>query len=248
MALELKNRNSDQEGLTIFMKPRNVLSVICCFYALTNITHADNHSSGSGSALVSSQATEKKHGVLDANRWTFQFGVAMITDNTIDDFLTLDISRASGAAGGEMCLFSASYTLYHFDWMIGNYRCRPQLELPLVIGVVDENGRTPFFDYNAGVTIRWKDFPFNNFVYMNIESGVGLSYSEHVLQVEKDRHPNRDRSHLKFYWPIQIMLAHPEHREHQLAAFIHHQSGGHIFDIGGSNLVGLGYRYVFGER
>jgi hypothetical protein len=30
--------------------------------------------------------------------------------------------------------------------------------------------------------------------------------------------------------------------------FIHHQSGGHIFDVGGSNMPGPGYCYVFRER
>lgn len=147
-----------------------------------------------------------------------------------------------------MYLISASYTLHEFDWTLWGRRLRPQLELPLVLGIVNEQGRSPFFDYNAGITMRWKDFPFNRYVYTNLESGVGLSYYEHVLAIERQRHPDRDRSHLKFYWPIQLMLAHPERKEHQLVVFIHHQSGGHVFDVGGSNLFGIGYRHVFRER
>ncbi|HPA14001.1 MAG TPA: hypothetical protein PKV75_01890 [Desulfobacterales bacterium] len=191
---------------------------------------------------------ESESVLFDPERWTFQFGIAIITENVVDDFSVGRIDRAKGAAGGEMYLFSASYHLYDFDWNFREWRFRPQLELPLVFGVVNERGRSPFFDYNAAITLRWKDFPFNRFVYTNIESGVGLSYTDHVLATEQERHPERDRSHLKFYWPIQLMLAHPQRKEHQLVLFIHHQSGGHIFDVGGSNLIGIGYRYVFRER
>jgi len=98
------------------------------------------------------------------------------------------------------------------------------------------------------VTLRWKSFPWNHWVYTTIESGVGLTYSQHVLQIERSRHPGRDRSHLEFYWPIQLTLAHPRHRQHQLVLFLHHHSGGTIFHTGGANSLGAGYRYVFDER
>jgi len=186
--------------------------------------------------------------LFDNDHWTLQLGVAAITSNAIGDISLGKVSRATGPAGGEMYLFSASYTLSDLDWVILGRRFRPQLELPVVLGVVDEQGRSPFLSYNAGITLRWKDFPFNRVVYTNFESGIGLSYNEHVLAIERKRHMRRDRSHLKFYWPIQLMLAHPKFKQHQLAVFIHHQSGGHVFDVGGSNLIGIGYRHVFRER
>ena len=186
--------------------------------------------------------------LFDQDNWTLQIGVAAITSNAIGDISLGKVSRATGPAGGEMYLFSASYTLSDLDLAILNRRFCPQLELPVVLGVVDEQGRSPFLSYNAGITLRWKDFPFNRVVYTNFESGIGLSYNEHVLAIERERHMRRDRSHLKFYWPIQLMLAHPKFRQHQLAVFIHHQSGGHVFDVGGSNLIGIGYRHVFRER
>lgn len=179
--------------------------------------------------------------------WTIQMGIAVITSNPIGEVLLGKATRAGGDAGGEMFLLGVSYTLHDFDWQIRGRRLRPQLELPLVIGLVDEKGRSPFFDYNAGITLRWKDFPFKRYVYTNLESGVGLSYTGHVLAIERRRHPGRERSHLKFHWPIELMLAHPKFRGHQLVLFIHHQSGGHVFDAGGSNLVGIGYRRVFRE-
>jgi hypothetical protein len=50
---------------------------------------------------------------------------------------------------------------------------------------------------------------------------------------------------LKFNWPIQMTFALPEFPEHQLMIFIAHQSGGHIFDEGGVNSLGVGYRRDF---
>jgi hypothetical protein len=44
------------------------------------------------------------------------------------------------------------------------------------------------------------------------------------------------------------MLAHPRYREHQLVLFLHHHSGGAIFHRGGANTLGIGYRFVPGER
>jgi hypothetical protein len=219
----------------LMMKQKLCWSFLVCICFIANSLYAE-------------AGEENEWDLLDQDRWTLQFGVAMITENVIGDFSIGEFERATGDAGGEMYLFSASYNLLDFDWKLWDWRFRPQLELPMVFGVVNERGRSPFFDYNVGVTLRWKDFPFNQFIYVNLETGVGLSYSEHVMAIERERHPERDRSHLKFYWPIQLMLAHPNRKEHQLVLFIHHQSGGHIFDVGGSNMLGIGYRYVFRER
>ena len=60
-----------------------------------------------------------------------------------------------------------------------------------------------------------------------------------------DRHRGEDRSNLKFSWPIQLSFALPDHEDHQLTLFISHHSGGHIFDAGGFNNIGLGYRREF---
>ena len=227
---------------------RHASLFLCCIWAGTTALHAGEPPEQPAGGISQSLSSANEGDFFDPDRWTLQFGVAVITSNVIGDFSLGDFSRATGPAGGEMYLFSASFTLHDFDWTLWGRRYRPQLELPMVFGVVNERGRGPFFDYNAGVTLRWKDFPFNLFVYTNFETGVGLSYTERVLAIEEERHPDRDRSHLKFYWPIQLMLAHPKWREHQLVFFIHHQSGGHIFDVGGSNMVGVGYRHVFRER
>jgi hypothetical protein len=122
------------------------------------------------------------------------------------------------------------------------------VELPAVLGIVNEHGSDAFPQYSGGITLRLKKFPWNRWVYTNFETGVGLTYSAQVLRTERDKHSGEDRSPLEFYWPVQIMLAHPKHRQHQLVLFNHHHSGGWIFHTGGANTLGVGYRYVFDEQ
>jgi hypothetical protein len=182
------------------------------------------------------------------DRWSFQFGAAYITGSTIDELLLGQFERPEGPAQGHIYLLSASYTLHTFDWDLFGHQVRPQLQLPGVLGIVDERGRSPFGQYSLGITLRWRDFPWNEYVYTNFETGIGLTYSQYVLAIERQRHPERNREHVEFYWPIELMLAHPRHRQHQLVLFLHHHSGGEIFHRGGANSLGIGYRLVFGER
>lgn len=177
--------------------------------------------------------------------WAFETGVSFLTENTIDELLLGDASLANGRAGGEVYAFTLSRRLGRFRLGIGTSEFHPEFELPLTLEVVDENGRDPFLDFNAALLVRWTEFPWNERLRTTFATGVGLSYSEHVYQVDIDRHPGEDRSHLKFHWPIQLTFAHPEHPRHQLMLYLTHQSGGHIFDEGGVNSVGFGYRFGF---
>lgn len=186
--------------------------------------------------------------VGDVDRWSFSSGAAVITSNTIDELLRGSFQRTRGDAGGMVYLLGASFTLTEPEFIIQGRSFYPQIEAVAVAGLTNENGRSPFSEWHLGATLRWKDFPWNDYVYTNFETGTGLSYLERIYTIEDLRHPDRDRSHLRFYWPIEISLAHPQHREHQLRFFIHHTSGGRLLQKGGSNHVGIGYRYVFGER
>lgn len=177
--------------------------------------------------------------------WAFETGVSFLTENTIDELLLGDASLANGRAGGEVYSFTLSRRLGSFRLGFGAWAFHPELELPLTLEVVDENGRHPFLDFNAALLVRWREFPWNGRVRTTFATGVGLSYSEHVYQVDIDRHPGEDRSHLKFHWPIQLTFALPDHPRHQVMLYLTHQSGGHIFDEGGVNSVGFGYRFGF---
>ncbi len=180
-----------------------------------------------------------------SRRWAFETGVAFITSNNIDQLIRGNVNVSRGDAGGQLYHLTASYLLHEFEWETRAGVLRPQLELPATLGLVDENARSPFLDYNLAIQGRWVDFPWNDHVSTTFGMGVGLSYSEKVLAMDIERHPDRDRSHLKFTWPIQITFASPESRHHQIILYLAHQSGGHVFDRGGVNSLGIGYRFGF---
>jgi hypothetical protein len=168
----------------------------------------------------------------------------MITANNIGEVLSGTIDVDDGPAGGEVHQFTATRLLAEPEWTIFGKVYRPALEIPFTLEVFDENGRSPFLDYNVSYVIRWRDFVWNDYVLTSFATGVGLSYSSKLPLMDIQRHPMEDRSHLKFNWPIQFTLAHPDYPEHQLLLFIAHQSGGRIFDTGGINSLGVGYRFA----
>ncbi|MCF7674967.1 MAG: hypothetical protein K9N23_05290 [Akkermansiaceae bacterium] len=179
--------------------------------------------------------------------WIFEVGAATITDASIKDFASPEISlhQASGPGAGTIYSLTAARRLGELRWEIGGHTFTPQLEVPFTLEIVDENARRPFLDFNASFTVRWVDFPWNKYVKTTFAMGIGLSYSERVYLIDQERHPGQDRSKLKFNWPIQLTLAHPDYPRHQLIFFIAHQSGGHVFDTGGVNSLGIGYRHEF---
>ncbi len=181
----------------------------------------------------------------DRRLWAFEFGVAFITENNIEDIIDGEFSYGDGESGGEIYSLTVSRFLSELEWKVGDRVFRPRMEMPLTLEIFDENGRGPFPDANASFLVRWVDFPWDGLVDTTFGMGVGLSYSAKVPLMDKERHEDERRSNLKFNWPIQLTFAAPSHPEHQLVVFLSHQSGGHIFDRGGMNSLGFGYRRGF---
>ncbi|MEX1048129.1 MAG: hypothetical protein WED15_01280 [Akkermansiaceae bacterium] len=181
----------------------------------------------------------------ESERWAFELGVAFITANSNTEIVLGQVNIPDDPAGGKIYSLTASRLLGELEWRAWDRVFRPTVELPLTLEVVDENARSPFPDYNASILVRWVDFPWQDQVRTTVGMGIGLSYSSKIYAMDKKRHPGEDRSHLKLNWPIQMTLAFPQWPEHQLLLFFVHQSGGHIFDQGGVNSLGLGYRYGF---
>ncbi len=169
----------------------------------------------------------------------------MITSNTIDEFLRGRVDIDDGPAGGEIYIFTASRHLGHLALDIAGRTFHPRVELPLRLEIVDENARDPFPSFHGSIVLRWIDFPWNERVKTSIATGVGLSYWSKMYRMDIQRHPDGDRSRLKFDWPIQLSLASPSRPNDQLILFILHQSGAGVFDSGGVNSIGIGYRREF---
>ena len=181
----------------------------------------------------------------DKPEWGVQIGVAFISENNIGEIFTGGLEPAEGDAGGEVYLFSLTWIAHRFEIPYRDRVFTPRFEPYLTLALVDENRGSPFPDYNGGIGFRWVDFPWDRWVDTSAFMGVGFSYSSRVFLVDRERHPGEERSHLKLDWPLQLTLAIPRWPEHQLVIFNDHHSGGHIFDQGGVNNVGIGYRLEF---
>ena len=181
----------------------------------------------------------------DRRAWAFEVGVAFITSNNISEIFSGNIDIDDGPAGGEIYSITAARRLGEFKLNLWGHELTPQLEAPFTLEIVDENSRAMFWDVNASLVVRFEQFPWNHVVKTTIATGVGLSYSSNIYRMDIQRHPLDDRSHLKFNWPIQLTLALPAYPDHQLSLYVAHQSGGHVFDTGGINSLGIGYRFDF---
>jgi hypothetical protein len=179
-------------------------------------------------------------------KWSFEFGVAVISDNTPADYTEPKLNKLHGPGGGETYNFTVARRIHQFEWSIGSVTLRPQLEVPARLTLVDENTGRLIPDLNLGLVLRWRDFPWNRLLRTTLAAGPGLSYSFQVWTADFQRHEeDEERSRLKFWLPIEFTVALPWYPRHQLVAFIDHQSGGTLFDRGGVDAWGLGYRFEF---
>lgn len=215
-----------------------------CFVSMTCLALL---SSSQGAELGGPEGPvpEVETNVFSPGNWGIQFSSAIISENSIDEVLSGDFDAAEGDARGQLYSLTLSRVVHRFgnppEWWLPSAQFEPYVTLTLV----DEKGSSLFPDYNAGIGFRIGDFPWNRWVATTFYMGLGLSYSAQVYGSDRQRHPDEDRSHLKLDWPIQLSLALPPWPQHQLVLFNDHQSGGHIFDEGGVNSVGIGYRYTF---
>jgi hypothetical protein len=186
---------------------------------------------------------ENKEESFLLDRWAFEYGLAFITSQNINQIMHGDVTIDDGPAGGEIHYFTASCLIAEPEWSLHDRIYRPAFELPITLGIIDENGSSPYFSYSLSFKVRWRDFPWNDHILTSFGTGVGLTWSPTVYAMDVQRHPDDDRSKWKFNWPIQLSLAHPSLPCHHLLLFIAHQSGGRIFDRGGVNSLGIGYRF-----
>ena len=177
--------------------------------------------------------------------WSVQAGFAIISGNNIGEIFSGGLNQAQGDAGGSVYSLSVNWVAHRFEIPCRERVLRPQFEAYVTLAVVDENSGSMFPDYNGGVGFRWVDFPWDRWIETTVFVGIGLSYSTQVYAIDRERHEGEDRSHLKFDWPIQVTFAFPRWPQHQLVLFNDHHSGGHVFDEGGVNSFGIGYRLEF---
>lgn len=189
--------------------------------------------------FISQSSAEQK------KRWRFGFGTSVISDNDPMGVLYGQFDTADGDSGGRQYLLNVDYILKTIDLYINGKAYPLNLEIVSSLGLVDENNRDPFLNCNSAMGLRWTQFPWNRRLFTTLMTGLGLNYSEKIYMLDTMKHPNEHRSHLKFFWPLEITFSLVKYKNHQLVFFNHHISGGWIMDEGGIDFFGIGYRYYF---
>lgn len=210
-----------------------------------SVSHRRQPPDGDGVVLPDPQPERRFGQIKTMERWSFSVGVAVISDTRVHDYFTLNYKDFDGPGSGLTYNVTAAYRLREFDWELWKFRVQPQLELPFMLTLVDEDDEPMFPDYNLGLKFRWRNFPWNRYLSTTFAIGGGLSYSSRIWTADRRRHEGEHRSHLKYWLPIEFTLALPRHPKHQLMLFIDHQSGGWMFDTGGVDAWGAGYRIQF---
>ncbi len=140
-----------------------------------------------------------------------------------------------------------SYVLDEHNWF-------RQLLRPLV-GVVGIAGNTTIrygknentiYEFDPYLVFRWANLPWNKVVNTSFAVGEGVSYDTSIPAIEKRQNSNTKR--FLNYLMLEATFASPRDPRLQLFARIHHRSG--VFGLyhagnTGSNVVGLGIRYLF---
>ncbi len=181
----------------------------------------------------------------ELDRWTLGVGVAVISDNHPMGVVQGEFKVADGDLGGEIYNVNLGYILKEFSFSTDSNTFTPHLEIVSSLGFVDENNSDLFYNVNAAFAFRWVDFPWNRYLSTTIMTGGGLNYSQRIFRLDIAKRPNDYRSHLKFFWPLEVTFALPGFKHHRLVLFNHHISGGHMMDAGGIDSFGAGYRYLF---
>lgn len=102
------------------------------------------------------------------------------------------------------------------------------------------------YEFNPYVEGRWANFPWNGYVNTSFAIGEGISYDTSIPSLEGKS--SEDTKRLLNYLLLEATFALPTNPRWQLVARIHHRSGAYgLYHAGntGSNVVGLGIRYLF---
>lgn len=106
------------------------------------------------------------------------------------------------------------------------------------------------FELNPMIMLRWKYFPWNQFIITSIALGEGISYATNIPTVEM-RFINKnwgEPKNLVNFLAIEITFSLPKYQQWELVGRIHHRSvarGHYNAGNASSNALALGVRYHF---
>ncbi len=107
-------------------------------------------------------------------------------------------------------------------------------------------GEQDHLEFNALPVIRWRPFPWDEYVDTSLAVGAGLSYALETPEVEAVGVSHTPK--LLGYLMLELSFSLPKEPKWSLVSRLHHRSGanglfGHRLDA--SNAVGFGIKYSF---
>jgi hypothetical protein len=115
------------------------------------------------------------------------------------------------------------------------------------VNIASHSGLQHHLEGNSALLLRWRTFPWNDYLNTTLAYGLGLSHALERPAVEEQPHRRAVRTLLSM--PTELTFARPERHRSPWEGMlrIHHRSGafGVVRDAGGSNFLSLGVRYRF---
>ncbi len=164
--------------------------------------------------------------------------------------LTLYGARLNAYSLGDTLTFKAHYfdsylAVLAVSWRAFSFREFVDIEAEGQVGKHLGGGQNNW-EVNALPVIRWRYFPWNEYLRTSIAVGTGLSYALGTPSLEAigTAHPSR----LNGYVMLEVAASLPQWPKWSVVARLHHRSGmGGLISktMDASNAVGLGIKYVF---
>lgn len=133
-------------------------------------------------------------------------------------------------------------------WTLGGgrtlYRAGESLDLELEANVTRHTGMQDNFEFNAAVSVRWRKFPWDQFINTTVAHGMGPSVAFGQPYIERLGTENTDR--MLVYLQTEVTFSYPgRHSRLQALLRLHHRSGGFglLTRDSGSNFTTVGLRY-----
>lgn len=169
------------------------------------------------------------------------FGGKFVETPMEDIFLGGDLSPFNWDYGDSGFIgFSASRTVASF-W-------RERFAIETELGVGKRFGSMHESEAWAALFLRYRDFPWNDYLYTTVAVSTGLNYANGISEEEKARAGNDRGDRLLHYLAPEITFALPENKSRELVIRFHHRSGvyGLVSDAdGGVQYLTVGLRLRF---
>lgn len=106
-------------------------------------------------------------------------------------------------------------------------------------------GKQDHAEVNAALLLRWKRFPWDDYLSTSVALGIGPSIALATPAMEKERHGRASRR--QAFMPFEITAGPPRRETWEIFSRIHHRSGvfGAVSRSSGSNFVTGGIRFRF---